>query len=1164
MTPPHDPRQIDARIRAEMRRLVRRVQAGRLHARSAAAWAACAGAMVLTLLLAWYLVWPTPATIAVASAVFLTCGWRIVRWWSAPITDYSAAAAVIERAYPELGHGLRTAIEQRPDAEGRYTFMQARLINQVLEHAYRHFWSRSPIPSARRWAATHAAALVAACALVALSVRWDFPSRALPDAGNATALDAGLEITPGDAEVARGTTIIVTARFGGRVPARVHLDTRQSDGSTRRIAMPRSLADPVFAATLSHVDADFDYTVDFGDGTSRTHRIRVYDLPRMTRGDATLTYPEFTGIESRTIQDTRRISAVEGSELDYLVHTNKPVREAAFVSPEGERTVLVPVDEDRTRFRFDALIETSTRFAVHLVDDAGRSSAKPDEVRIEALPNRRPVLKMTFPRGDQSVSALEEVTLEGSVADDFGLLDYGIAWSVAAGEPHYFSRRRAATERAEGETSVDEPQNVREASFSHRLSLEAHGLQPDQLVTWFLWADDRGSDGLPRRTHGDLQFAEVRPFEEIFRESEGGGSGEQEGAGAGDAADLLDMQRDISLAIWKLRDQSPGTDRFHQDSTTVLAAQNEARGMLRQMLAEVREHAHRLAADEAAEQMKRVADQLDEAREQSSVDPLNPAWSASQAAYQALLRMQPRESQVGQERNRAGGQRGGRGNQRQLDQLRFKDNEDRYETQREAQLSATPEQREQMQTLARLRELARRQSDLNERLQELQTALQAAADDEQAEEIRRELKRLEEEQRRMLADVDELRQRMDQRDPGSQTAQTREQVERTREDMRRASEALQEEAVSRALASGTRAQENLEQAREDLRQGATGEFADDLRELRRQSRALAEAQARAEQDLAQSGREAAPSLDGAAQHPRLAEAMEDNRQALDALTDAMREVTEKAEEAEPGLYRQLYDILREQGQGGGPGDRMEAAAELLRGGFIDQARELQPGISSSLQRLARGVEQAAESVLGDEAGTLRFAQTELEELAQAVQSPSEGGPEADSPADGGSQPDSAGESDRRGAASGRSGDPGAERPDAIQDLNTRIAELGRTLAGRTAADEANPITGADFGAWEERLRTVEALLEDPESRGQLARARELAAELRREYRRHGSPPSPATVERGIVAPLDQIRAWVRQELARREDPATLQPVDRDPVPDEYAEAVQRYYEALGE
>jgi hypothetical protein len=120
---------------------------------------------------------------------------------------------------------------------------------------------------------------------------------------------------------------------------------------------------------------------------------------------------------------------------------------------------------------------------------------------------------------------------------------------------------------------------------------------------------------------------------------------------------------------------------------------------------------------------------------------------------------------------------------------------------------------------------------------------------------------------------------------------------------------------------------------------------------------------------------------------------------------------------------------------------------------------------------------------------------------------------------------------------------------------------GGGYGGATNLD--GPLTGDGFGVWNERLRTVEELMEDPDLRQRLGIARERAEELRREFRTRNKPPKWGDVNSKIVAPLNEARVFLRQELTRREQPQSLQPVDRDPVPERYAESVRKYYEALG-
>ena len=49
----------------------------------------------------------------------------------------------------------------------------------------------------------------------------------------------------------------------------------------------------------------------------------------------------------------------------------------------------------------------------------------------------------------------------------------------------------------------------------------------------------------------------------------------------------------------------------------------------------------------------------------------------------------------------------------------------------------------------------------------------------------------------------------------------------------------------------------------------------------------------------------------------------------------------------------------------------------------------------------------------------------------------------------------------------------------------------------------------------------------------------------------------------VLAPMTQVRVWLQQELARKENANSLVPLDRDPVPEKYSEIVRKYYEKLG-
>jgi hypothetical protein len=119
---------------------------------------------------------------------------------------------------------------------------------------------------------------------------------------------------------------------------------------------------------------------------------------------------------------------------------------------------------------------------------------------------------------------------------------------------------------------------------------------------------------------------------------------------------------------------------------------------------------------------------------------------------------------------------------------------------------------------------------------------------------------------------------------------------------------------------------------------------------------------------------------------------------------------------------------------------------------------------------------------------------------------------------------------------------------------------------RFAADSpsSSPITGDGFREWTDRLRDVEEMVEDPELRSDASRIRDRIRDVRVDLRRHSKPPQWPLVDEMIAKPLRELKRNVQEELLRRSaEKNALVPIDRDPVPEQFTDAVRQYYENLG-
>ncbi|MBL9129081.1 MAG: hypothetical protein JNL97_15635, partial [Verrucomicrobiales bacterium] len=494
--------------------------------------------------------------------------------------------------------------------------------------------------------------------------------------------------------------------------------------------------------------------------------------------------------------------------------------------------------------------------------------------------------------------------------------------------------------------------------------------------------------------------------------------GDQQGGQGSPTTQLAELQKQIVNATWKLRrTHTNATPAYAKDASVVRESQAQARQRAASMRDDTQDPRAEVLWDKVLEEMDRALNRLTEA--ETSTAALPGALASEQAAYQALLRLQARETNVARARQNGQGGGGQSRNQRQLDELDLAEAENRYETQRDAQSSnQNPERREQLQILNRLQELAQRQEDVNQQLRELQTALQEARTDADREEIRRRLKRLQEEQQRMLADMDELQQRMQRPENQSRTGEQQRQLDQARQDMQRSSQATGQGSVSQALASGTRAEQQLEQTRDQLRRESSGAFAEDLREMRAQARELARQQEAIQRELAQPTAPSRPSLSEPGANEDLARRVGEQRTRFTNLVDRATQMSQAAEASEPLVSRQLYDTLRDLSQneaqtipelqnelvrrglmtpqlyerlqnlGNANPERarsLELTEEMLRQGFQAPASQAGNRARASIDRLRRGVERAAENVLGDDTEALKLAQSELQSLVDQVE-----------------------------------------------------------------------------------------------------------------------------------------------------------------------------------
>ena len=239
----------------------------------------------------------------------------------AAMTSKSVAhvARQLELDFPELDSVLVTAIEQRPGKNRKLSFLQQDVIRAAVYHGYHHNWKRI-IPTWQLSLATFAAVIgLAGVCIGGLALWFTDPPESnssvhlFDDVQVRKGFDYQLTVQPGNTEIERGTSLLVLAQFANDVPPKAELCFQTVEGGERIVPMKKSLDDPVFASRISQVTQPLTYTVTYDEKASDKFKVAVFDYPKLIRSDADLTFPTYTQMPEKKLQDVRRISAIVGT-----------------------------------------------------------------------------------------------------------------------------------------------------------------------------------------------------------------------------------------------------------------------------------------------------------------------------------------------------------------------------------------------------------------------------------------------------------------------------------------------------------------------------------------------------------------------------------------------------------------------------------------------------------------------------------------------------------------------------------------------------------------------------------------------------------------------------------------------------------------------------------
>ncbi len=248
--------------------------------------------------------------------------------------------------------------------------------------------------------------------------------------------------TSGDLRIARGDNVTLFAVAKGVVPDHAKLVLKFASGRTQEFLLDQSPANHShFAQMLENVQDSFDYTFHIGDGKSRTARVEAVERPGIAKLDALQIYPDYTGLGTvhRSLGD---LTLLVGSKLDLtLTPTKEVVRGAVLVTSSTNAAPLSlplrinPKNPREVQVTIPITSEALSGFSIHLEDKFGFRSKEDAVYRLEVLPDRVPVVRITYPeRKEELITQKATVLIGFEAVDDFAVQQLFLRYTIDGGE----------------------------------------------------------------------------------------------------------------------------------------------------------------------------------------------------------------------------------------------------------------------------------------------------------------------------------------------------------------------------------------------------------------------------------------------------------------------------------------------------------------------------------------------------------------------------------------------------------------------------------------------------------------------------------------------------------------------------------------------------------
>lgn len=984
-----------------------------------------------------------------------------------------------------------------------------------------------------------------------------------------------IAVTPGNLTVRRNSDQLITAHILRLRPGKAQLFARYQSSHVWEPALMQPAPDSGGGATFQFVFAglpeDVEYYVTAGPLVSSHFKVRVVDLPSVKDIRVTYHYPPWTGMKPFTEENSGDLRAIEGTDAAIELKMDRPLRDGQLTLDDGQVVPLQSVAANT----YKGSIHLEKDGAYHLAEtDEGQQVRLSEDYFIATDKAAPPEIAIDRPGGDYRASPIEEVTVGVKAADQFGLHDVHLHYSVNGGPNR--------------DVDLLHSPGAKTADGSFTLPLEDFKLLPGDLVSLYATARDGHSEA---RT--DISFIQVEPFEREFSQSQQSGGGAAGRGGANNQTEISKREKELIAATWKQQNDKTATPK---DAAAAGQFLSDAQEKLRDQVSALSIRMQSRDISEANEEftdfdkdMQDAAAAMAPSAEKLKGMKWKDALPLEQKALQALLRAEATFRKIEVAFGQQGGAGGSGGNAGRdlasLFDLELDTEKNQYETAQTAS-SAQQHEKDVEDALEKLDALAKRQEDLANQhnpQQSFQERWQQEMLRREAEQLQRQMEQLarngqqgangsqQDSQQQQSASA-QTGSPSSRQQPGGQSSRSStgasgdQRIEQALKRLQQATDAMKRNGDPQQGSAGQQAADQLRQAsnllagsQQQIASGKVGSLAGEADRLAQQERAQAD---RINKFAAPQPDPNASNLDAMLgrlhERDRLAKDRQQLSDDLSNLQRNLRDASRQMASAQPGVAKKLRDALSEMDESD-LDNRVQRTADWLRRGINPNANGTETEIAQGLGKLQQQLQEAQKNVdQGDpgQRGTGRGGETTALDQVEGLRKQLESMASPQAAQRGGQQAqDSAGQSGDTRNGGGRNSDGTAWNN--LNTGNNRYGQPGQT----STSPNGSPNPADSERSFQQSMRALNQLRQlvrdDPEAAKEVA---ELARQMQLldPSRFPGNPAMLEQMHRQVLSSVDKLELQLQRDAASTQ----ARTGKSSAVPAGYQESVAEYYKRL--